>query len=130
MLKQYSKLPPPKDCHFKQLVGRHLGFGNLKKFLQKLSQKTHTNHIFMYNYCGGKAKWTTLGFFFMKKIIEKKCRKKKCVFLFFFSKKNYRKKMSQKVTKLFSKKKTPPSKDATWGFRSKKVACPWGGSLL
>ena len=35
--------------------------------------------------------------------------------------------MSQKVTKLFSKKKTPPSKDATWGFWSKKVANPWGG---
>ena len=28
------------------------------------------------------------------------------------------------------KKKTPPSKDATWGFRSKKVANPWGGGSL
>ena len=36
-------------------------------------------------YWGGKAKWTTLGFFFHEK--------------------NYQKKMSQKVTKLYSKKK-------------------------
>ena len=46
----YSKLPPPpRTATFKLLKGRHSGFGNLKKFLQKFSQKTHTNHIFMYN---------------------------------------------------------------------------------
>ena len=37
--------------------------------------------------------------------------------------------MSQKVTKLFSEKKTPPSKDATWGFWSKKSGNPWGGEF-
>ena len=44
-------------------------------------------------------------FFFSKnkKIIEKKCCKKKNAF-FFFPKKNYRKTMSQKVTKLYTKK--------------------------
>ena len=91
-----------------------------------------------WSYCGGQGSWTTLGPFFMKKIIEKKCHKKwpnssvkkntiflfffppkknyrkknvvkkKCVFLFFFPKKNYRKKMSQKVTKLYTKKTHKP----------------------
>ena len=80
-------------------------------FVQKVNALTSSLFLVIsLVYWGGQGSWTTLGPFFRRKKMSQKVTKlfskKKYDFSFFFPKKNYRKKMSQKVTKLFSKKNT------------------------
>ena len=89
--------PPPKDCHFQATGRTPLGVWESQKNFAKIFPKnSHEPHFYVQLlWWQGKVDHTWV----------------------FFHEKNYRKKMSQKVTKLFSKKKY----DFSFFFSKKKI---------